>query len=176
MVRSRFTALLGVVALCLATAACSETDAGVTTAVKAKLAADDTVKAYQIDVDTANKVVTLTGTVESEAAKAQAARLARETEGVTNVVDNIVVQAKPAPPPVMPEAPDLTDPAITSAVKAKLLADPDVAGLKIDVDTSNGVVTLTGQVKTAAEKDEAIRLAKETTGVKGVNDKLTIGR
>ena len=67
-----------------------------------------------------------------------------------------------------------TDASITSAVKTKLLADTTVGGLKIDVDTKDNVVTLTGMVKTAAEKAEAIRLAKTTTGVKRVVDKLTI--
>jgi osmotically-inducible protein OsmY len=68
----------------------------------------------------------------------------------------------------------ITDAAITSAVKTKFLADTQVAGLKIDVDTKDGVVTLTGPVKSAAEKAEAIRLAKTTKGVKSVVDKLTI--
>jgi hypothetical protein len=40
-------------------AACSQSDAGVTTAVKSKLIADDTVKAYKMDVDTKDKIVTL---------------------------------------------------------------------------------------------------------------------
>ena len=66
------------------------------------------------------------------------------------------------------------DASITSAVKTKLLGDPKVAGLKIDVDTKDNVVTLTGTVKSAAEKAEAIRLAKNTTGVKSVVDKLVI--
>jgi hyperosmotically inducible protein len=48
--------------------------------------------------------------------------------------------------------------------------------LKIDVDTANGVVTLTGSVKTAAEVEEAIRLARETTGVADVTNRLTVGR
>ena len=43
------------------TVACGSTDTGITTAVKSKLAADDTVKAYQVDVDTDNGVVTLNG-------------------------------------------------------------------------------------------------------------------
>ena len=47
------------------TAACSQSDAGITTAVKSKLAADDTVKAYRIDVDTKDKVVTLKGNVDT---------------------------------------------------------------------------------------------------------------
>jgi osmotically-inducible protein OsmY len=66
------------------------------------------------------------------------------------------------------------DASITAAVKTKLLADTKVGGLKIDVDTKDNVVTLTGQVKSAAERDEAIRLAKTTTGVKSVVNKLTI--
>ena len=66
------------------------------------------------------------------------------------------------------------DASITSAVKTKLLADPLVGGLKIDVDTKDNVVTLTGNVKSAAERDEAVRLAKTTSGVKNVVSKLTI--
>src|SRR5438034_2874861 len=73
------------------TVACSQTDPGITTAVKTKLAADDTVKAYQIDVDTSKGVVTLTGIVEVPAAKEQAVLIARRTDGVKDVVDRITV-------------------------------------------------------------------------------------
>ena len=171
----RLKAFLCALVLTIGTAACAETDAGVTTKVKAKLAADDTVKAYQIDVDTRDKVVTLSGNVESEAAKIQAARLAGETEGVASVVDNITVTAKPADTPNSLDTTDVTDPGVTAAVKTKLLADPDTAGLSIDVDTQNGAVTLSGRVKTEAEKAEAVRLARETTGVRDVTDRLTVG-
>ena len=68
------------------------------------------------------------------------------------------------------------DASITSAVKTKLLGDTKVGGLKIDVDTKDNVVTLTGNVKSEAEKAEAIRLAKTTTGVKSVVDKLVVVR
>jgi hypothetical protein len=67
------------------TVACSQTDAGITTKVKSKLAADDTVKAYQVDVDTTNKVVTLRGDVETVAQKEHAVTIARNTEGVADV-------------------------------------------------------------------------------------------
>ena len=167
----RWTALLCGAGLTLAMVACSETDAGITTKVKSKLIADDTVKAYQIDVDTANKVVTLKGNVPSPAAKAQAVTLARGTEGVANVVDQIVVVAPPDATPVVME---LTDPAVTGAVKAKLLADPAVGGLKIDVDTANGVVTLSGNVKSAAEKAKAVDIASKVENVTRVEDKLTV--
>ena len=172
---SRWIACASALAVVIASVACAETDAGVTAKVKAKLAADDTVKAYQIDVDTQRKVVTLAGNVESAAAKAQALRLARETEGVASVIDKVKVTAKPTDTRSIPDTGgDLSDAGITAAVKTKLLADPAVAGLKIDVDTQNGVVTLTGRVKTAAEKAEALRLARETAGVKSVTDRLTM--
>jgi hypothetical protein len=87
--------LTGAAAL-MFTVACGQTDAGITTAVKAKLAADDTVKAYQVDVDTNNKVVTLRGEVDSPAAETMAIQLARDTDGVRDVIDEIrVVQVAP---------------------------------------------------------------------------------
>jgi hyperosmotically inducible periplasmic protein len=68
----------------------------------------------------------------------------------------------------------LTDAEITTAVKTKLLADKTVGGKKIDVDTDKGIVTLTGPVKSATERRQAVRLAHETKGVKKVVNKLTI--
>jgi len=68
----------------------------------------------------------------------------------------------------------ITDAEITTAVKTKFLADSKVGGLKIDVDTDHGIVTLTGPVNSVAEKNEAVRLAKTTAGVKSVVSKLTV--
>jgi hyperosmotically inducible protein len=73
------------------TVACSQSDAGITTAVKAKLAADTQVKAYKVDVDTQNKVVTLSGEVETPAQHDKAVMIARNTKGVTDVVDRLQV-------------------------------------------------------------------------------------
>jgi hypothetical protein len=66
-------------------------DAGLTAKIKSKMALDDTVKASRIDVDTRDGVVTLRGQVESEATHARALSLARETRGVTRVVDELTV-------------------------------------------------------------------------------------
>ena len=66
-------------------------DGGLTAKIKSKMALDDTIKASRIDVDTANRVVTLTGTVETDAQRQRALQLARETDGVRNVVDRIKV-------------------------------------------------------------------------------------
>jgi osmotically-inducible protein OsmY len=150
--------------------ACAMSDAGITTKVKAKLAADSTVKATQIK----DKVVTLSGSVDSEAAKAQALALARGTEGVSDVVDNLTLTA---PQPAQAQSgigQAIDDATITAAVKSKLIADTTVGGLKIDVDTQSGVVSLAGPVKSQNEKDTALRIARETSGVKDVQDKLVV--
>ncbi len=188
MVRNRFVVALAAVVAAL-NIACAETDPGVTTAVKAKFAADDVVKAYKIDVDTKDHVVTLTGSIDSSAAKERAVQLARATDGVNNVIDNMTVSPGATPTtgiddPLQNKAADAAnragevtgDAAITAAVKTKFLADTTVSGLKIDVDTTNGVVTLTGNVSGATEKARAMELARDTTGVKSVTDRLKIAR
>lgn len=68
--------------------------AGTLTAkIKSKMALDDHVKARAIDVDTSGTVVTLTGTVQSADERERAVRLARETAGVTEVIDRLEVKA-----------------------------------------------------------------------------------
>jgi osmotically-inducible protein OsmY len=64
-------------------------DAAITTKVKAKFAADSTVRATKIHVDTDNGVVKLTGTAKSQDEAARAAEIAKGTEGVSSV-DNAV--------------------------------------------------------------------------------------
>lgn len=66
-------------------------DASLTTKIKAKMALDDSIDAVAVDVDTDGTIVTLSGTVRSEAERSRAVRLARETEGVTQVVDQLRV-------------------------------------------------------------------------------------
>ena len=175
------------------------TDAEITSAVKTKLLADTTVGGLKLDVDTEHGVVTLSGPVHSAAERAQALKLAHETKGVKSVKNNlkldttgttghtdkddkVKVEVKDDTKDAAQKTKDAAvktkdvtaDAAITSEVKTKLLGDTKVGGLKIDVDTKDNVVTLTGTVSSAAEKAEAIRLAKTTTGVKSVVDKLVV--
>ena len=116
---NRFVRLVPAAAFAL-TVACGQTDTGITTSVKAKLAADDTVKAYQVNVDTQNHVVTLTGTVDSFVAKEQAVRIAREAKGVTDVIDNLQLKETAATSGV---GADINTAADTAEVKAKDGAD-----------------------------------------------------
>ena len=199
VMQQRLAILISAASLAI-TAACSHSDAGITTAVKAKMAADSTVKASEINVDTHNRVVTLNGTVGSEAEKDRAVLIARDTSGVTSVVDDIVVGSKPAATAGSYEqktedaahdakvktenaaheakvktekAADktgevITDSAITTDLKTKYLAEPGVPGLDIHVETNNGIVTLSGNVKTKAEMEKAMSVARGTHGVKRV--------
>jgi hypothetical protein len=64
-------------------------EAALTAKIKSKMALDDTIDADAIDVDTDGSVVTLSGRVPNETARARALQLARETEGVTSVVDRL---------------------------------------------------------------------------------------
>jgi hypothetical protein len=82
--------LFGAAALAV-TVGCAQTDSGITTNVKSKFATDDIVKAYQIDVDTRDHVVTLRGEVDSAAARERAVQLASATNGVRDVVDQLVI-------------------------------------------------------------------------------------
>ena len=172
--------------------ACAQTDAGITTNVKTKMAADDTVKAYEIDVATANGVVTLTGVVDNPAAKEQAVMIVRGTDGVRDVIDRIEVnqaaattgrdlrdQAGQAGREIREESAEagraVADAAVTAAVKSKFLADTAVKCLEIDVDTNDGIVTLNGTVATRTEADRAMMLARNTDGVNSVVNNLKVG-
>jgi osmotically-inducible protein OsmY len=66
------------------------------------------------------------------------------------------------------------DATITARVKTALLNDPQTGGLRIDVDTFKGVVTLSGGVKSAAERDAAVAIARKTPGVVDVKSTLQI--
>jgi hyperosmotically inducible protein len=214
--QQRFAILISAASLAL-TAACSQSDTGITTAVKSKMASDDTVKASEINVDTHNHVVTLNGTVGSRSEKDRAVLIARDTKGVANVVDDLVVGPVPAatsgrydqkpednPHDAKVDTDNaahnakaktedsahnakvksertadktgdvLSDAAITSEVKTKFLAEPGVSGLDINVDTTNGVVTLSGTVKSKAEAAKAVTIARGSKGVKRVVSHLKV--
>jgi len=67
-------------------------DGSLTAKIKAKMALDDSVKALDIDVDTQGSTVTLSGVVATESQHQRALQLARETDGVTRVVDRLRVR------------------------------------------------------------------------------------
>jgi hyperosmotically inducible protein len=175
--------LVGLVAF---TTACAQSDVGITTSVKSQLAADDLVRARNIDVDTNDGVVTLTGNVQSEGEQAKAFEIARGTRGVADVINRLSIAPASEPQgapttgrfgetPGTADRPNF-DPGLTAEIKTRLIADPTVSGLKINVDTRGRVVTLTGSVSTQAEKERALEIARGVENVVRVENKLTVGK
>lgn len=144
------------------TVACGQTDAGITTNVKTKLAADDTVKAYQVDVDTQNRVVTLSGNVETTAAKDRAVMIARETDGVRDVIDQIRV----------------SEAAATSGINDDVRIDVDKPDIDVDVDnnTENSVRRGADATKNGVERaGEATADAAKKVGRATVDGAKKVG-
>ncbi|MFL5638064.1 MAG: BON domain-containing protein, partial [Gemmatimonadaceae bacterium] len=67
-------------------------DGALTAKIKSKMALDDSIKALDINIDTNAGVVTLSGTVHSQAEKTRALQLTRETSGVKSVQDRLVIR------------------------------------------------------------------------------------
>ena len=68
----------------------------------------------------------------------------------------------------------IDDATVTTRVKTAFINDPMVGALRIDVDTFKGVVTLSGRVKSKAEEEKAIAIAKSISGVTDVKSTLQI--
>jgi hyperosmotically inducible protein len=172
----RISSLMFGALMLLLTFGCSSTqtvgeeidDATITTKIEAKLTGDPDVSAFNVDVDTNDGVVRLSGEVEKAEAKAEAEKLARDTEGVRRVINDITVgEGRGA-------GDRLSDTEITTKIKAKITGDGDLSPFNINVDTKEGVVTLRGTVKSMESKQEAERIARETSGVKSVENMLQV--
>ena len=157
------------------------TDGWITMKIHSQFVPEDPLEGSNIDVDTTKGVVTLTGLVPSEAARTRALAIAKATDGVKSVVDKLRVgRGESALDPKNPrEAGRSTGRTITDGwVKAKIhsqfIPDPALSDSDIDVDVKNGVVTLTGTIKTEAGRAKAVSIAKTTSGVKSVTETLKI--
>lgn len=137
---------------------------------------------FDIDTDVVNGKVTLTGKVDNEIDKELAEELIMGIEGVKSV-DNLLSiynEKEYAKSSEMDEMDSdekysaLTDAKISTVVKSRFLFNSEVSGTDINVDVSDGVVTLEGQVETDAERDLAISIAENATDVKSVNDKIRV--
>ena len=69
----------------------------------------------------------------------------------------------------------IDDATVTTRVKTAFINDKEVGAMRIDVDTFKGVVTLSGSVKSKAEEDKAVALAKTINGVVDVKSTLQVG-
>jgi hyperosmotically inducible protein len=93
-----------------------------------------------------------------------ASRADRAADNVASATDRATTKAAVA----------VDDTAITTKVKAAVMAEPGLKTLDINVDTKNGVVTLVGTVQSPELKDRAVTLAQQVEGVRSVSDQLVI--
>ncbi|MBT8330975.1 MAG: BON domain-containing protein [Deltaproteobacteria bacterium] len=142
-------------------------DSTITTRVNHAMMKDKTVKARQIDVDTIGSHVTLTGAVATRNEAKRASQIALSVPGVKSVSNNIQIGKRGFG--------DIWDDNVLSnKIKAKLIAEPEVRSLNIDVDVYLGVVTLTGVVSSKYQRDRAIDLSRSTDGIVKVIDNIKV--
>lgn len=145
-------------------------DSAITAKVKAALVDHDSIKSTDISVKTEKSVVTLSGFVESQSQAEQAVSVAKGVEGVASVSDKLHVRDSKSQS-VKGYAGDA---ATTSEIKAKLLADDVVPSRKVKVETTDGVVQLSGTVESQAQSERAESIAKAIDGVKSVKNDLKV--
>jgi len=150
-------------------------DARITGRVGRSLVADPEVRRYQIDVDTLDRVVTLRGIVESEEISRAAEEIARTTDGVERVVNQLKIESHEESEQKK-EANDEqpADIVIRTKVGTSLTADPQIRRFNIDVDVQDGVVALSGVVHDEVARLEAEKLARNVEGVREVRNELTV--
>lgn len=136
---------------------------------------------FDIDTDVKNGVVYLQGAVESDIHRDLAGEIAKSIDGISDVENELVIDKAKA---LEARASDDSQPAktfrqkiinatLTARVKTQLLMNPNTSGLQIDVDTRDGIVTLSGEVDSREERELAFRIAENTEGAVAVNNHLT---
>lgn len=133
--------------------------------------------AFDIDTEVTGNRAVLTGEVASEVEKELAGEIAKGVEGIVDVENHLVVNERVERRNAASEQSLrswVRDSTITAMVKKDLLANDQVAGLLISVTTKNGVVTLSGSVKSDVAKDLAEQIARNADDVAGVLNKLQV--
>jgi osmotically-inducible protein OsmY len=147
-------------------AACSNNNTGdrVSKALK-----DANVKNVNVDYDKNANVVHLKGNLNTTYDKDRANQIATSIVGTSGkVVDETTVEG------MNDRSADDMDGQIKSRLKDAVKADPNLNNEDVDFSVNNGVVTVTGKVSNAQEKERVSEIAKGTTGVKDVANELTV--
>ena len=148
-------------------------DGWVGTKVKTTLLFPRNVSATKTDVNVKDGVVTLTGEASSQAQKELTAEYASDVEGVKEVKNEMTVAKTPAQA-AETIGEKIDDASITAQVKSSLLSHRSTSALKTKVNTTDGVVTLSGIAKNAAEKSLVTKLVNDIDGVNSVVNNMTI--
>jgi osmotically-inducible protein OsmY len=150
-------------------------DARITGQVKAAFALSKRINAYEIGVETKNGVVTLSGQVPSEIDRDLAESVAKDTNGVKQVDNQLRVEPglKPSDASAR-ESSRVADLEIYADLRERLASSAYLSGSAIQVSVKDRVVTLTGQVQTPQQKTGAEQLARSMPNVTQVNNELNV--
>jgi hyperosmotically inducible protein len=147
-----------------------KSDASVTASVKSALIRNDATKARQINVETQNGVVQLSGFVDSAAAKDAAETTAQNVEGVKRVQNKLMVRDSDRS-----TGQAVDDTVIAAKVKSQLAGKAGLGTASdVNVEVNSGVVELSGFVETADQKAKAAELARGIGGVKDVRNNISL--
>jgi osmotically-inducible protein OsmY len=148
-------------------------DTWVALKVKTALLFHRNVRATKTDVNVTDGIVSLSGEASSMAQKELTTEYAKDVEGVKGVKNQMTIAKVPAKPDET-TGEKIDDASITAQVKASLLSHRSTSALKTTVETTDGVVTLGGIAKNAAEKSLVTKLATDVNGVSSVVNNMTI--
>lgn len=140
--------------------------------IRGRLLVKANVSATQTKVDVQNGVVTLTGTAANAAQKELTESYAKDIDHVKAVRNEIVINDSSDNQRSVGEVID--DASITTQVKYSLLSHRSTSGLATKVRVNDGVVVLTGEAASEAEKSLATKLAESVRGVKSVNNNMKV--
>lgn len=149
-------------------------DAWIALKARSRLLMKANVSATTTKVDVKDGVVTLTGTADTRAQKDLTEAYVKDIDNVKAVRNEIMVKdpAATSTDRTMGEAID--DASITSQVKYELVAHRSTSAIKTKVDTRDGVVHITGEAGSDAEKSLVSKLAGDVRGVKSVRNDMTV--
>ena len=124
------------------------------------------VRPNEIGVIVKNGIVTLTGWVEHYIKKWAAAEAAQRVRGVRAVVNEIEIR--------LPKESERTDVDLAEAALRALEWDAGIPTDRVDVIVAGGWITLKGEVETRQQREDAERVLRRLTGVKGISNLLAI--
>ena len=160
-------------------------DAWLTGKVETAFVLNGHLNPFAISTNVDGGAVRLTGTVKDSIDRDLAGEVARAVDGVVSVKNDLKVDQKAtneaaakAKAKQKGEHRDfgtsVSDATMTARVKSRLIGNNNVHAAKIDVDTKDHVVTLSGRVTSSSEKSLAEQLARNTTEVKAVHNNLVV--
>lgn len=147
-------------------------DAWIAFKVRSRLLVKGNVSAAATTVVVKEGVVTLGGTAINLAQKELTAVYAGEIDHVKSVQNGIIVKEKPATGETIGEKID--DASITTQVKFALLGHKSTSAVKTKVTTVDGVIVISGEASSEAEKALVTKLAQDVRGMKAVNNMMTV--